>query len=283
MYYCGMKPQKRLFFSMDVDNVEGSNAAIKPLIDFSKKENLKTSFFITGRFAEMYPDETKLMHEAGFEIGIHGWDHGIDGSENFRTNLYKDQKIRIRKALDAIESVTGSRPVINRCPDLWVSETTIKVLIEEGVVLDSSVPSKRLVGRIRSLKYFFAPSYPYTPSVSHIGKKGMQNKILEVPPSAFLLPINLSALRFFGLRIMKIVVRIYAIFNNNIVFYGHPAEYLLPDQIDFGDEDVAKRHIQNIGPEVYEQTKDLINYIKSLGFVSSPISDLINENNINYN
>ena len=62
-----MKNTKRLFFSMDVDNVEGSQLAIQPLIDFSKKESLDTSFFITGRFAEMYPIETKLIFTEGYD------------------------------------------------------------------------------------------------------------------------------------------------------------------------------------------------------------------------
>jgi hypothetical protein len=274
-----MKKTKRLFFSMDVDNVEGSQLAIQPLIDFSKKESLDTSFFITGRFAEMYPIETKLIFTEGYDIGIHGWDHGIDGTENFRTNSYKEQKHRIRAAIDAIKNVTGVRPLINRCPDLWVSETTIKVLTEEGILLDSSVPAKRLVGRIRSLKYLLAPSEPYFPSFDDIGTRGDQSSILELPPSAFLLPINLSALRYFGLNVMKLIVRLYSLISDNIVFYGHPAEYLRADQIDFGDENVASRHINNIGPHIYSLTKELVDYTKSLGFESQTISALIDERN----
>ena len=275
-----MTNAKNLFFSMDVDNVEGSQLAIKPLVDFSEKEELDTAFFITGRFAEMYPEETKLMFSKGYDIGIHGWDHGLDGTENFRTNSYDEQKRRIVDAISAIKKVTGVRPLMNRCPDLWVSETTIRVLIEEGILLDSSVPAKRLVGRIRSLKYMFAPSEAYFPSLKNISKRSNHKAILEVPPSAFLLPINLSALRFFGLKIMKVVVRLSSLISDNIVFYGHPAEYLRADQIDFGDENVAKRHLTNIGPHVFAITKELIDYTKRLGFVSRPISQLIDENNV---
>lgn len=278
-----MKKKKRLFFSMDVDNVEGSQLAIQPLIDFSKKESLHTSFFITGRFAEMYPNDTKLMFSAGYDIGIHGWDHGIDGTENFRTNSYEEQKSRIRAVIEAVKNVTGVRPLINRCPDLWVSETTIKVLKEEGILLDSSVPAKRLVGRIRSLKYLFAPSEPYFPSFDDIGTRGDQNIILELPPSAFLIPINLSALRYFGLNVMKLVVRLYSLFSDDIVFYGHPAEFLRADQIDFHDDNVASRHINNIGPHIFALTKELVDYTKSLGFESQSISTLIEEHNITPN
>lgn len=275
-----MKKTKKLFFSMDVDNVEGSNLAIKPLLEFSKKEKLHTSFFITGRFAEMYPQETNLIFTEGYDIGIHGWDHGLDGTENFRTNDYEDQKKRIRAAIMVIKNITGVRPLINRCPDLWVSEITLKVLREEGILIDSSVPAKRMVGRVRTLKYFLAPSKPYYPSLENIGVKGTQTNLLEVAPSAFVIPINLSALRFFGLTTMKIVVRLSALISDNLVFYGHPAEYLCADQIDFKDENVASRHLKNIGPHVYQLTKDLMDYAKSLGFESMAMSDLIKEYNL---
>lgn len=265
---------------MDVDNVKGSQLAIKPLIEFSKKEGLDTSFFITGRFAEMYPIETKLIASEGYDIGIHGWDHGYDGTENFRTNSYGQQKRRVRDAISSIENVTGVRPLINRCPDLWVSETTLKVLVEEGILLDSSVPAKRLVGRVRSLKYLLAPSDPYFPSFENISNRADQNVILEVPPSAFLLPINLSALRFFGLRIMKSLIWLFSLMSKNIVFYGHPAEYLRPDQIDFGNDDVVSRHLENIGPHIYNLTKELVDYVKGLGFESRPITALIEESRV---
>ena len=74
-----LKEKRSLFFSMDVDNVQGSEKAITPLIEFSEAEGLHTAFFITGRFAEMYPDETRLIHDRGYDVGIHGWDHGLMG------------------------------------------------------------------------------------------------------------------------------------------------------------------------------------------------------------
>ena len=76
---------------------------------------------------------------------------------------------------------------------------------------------------------------------------------------------------------MKILVRLSAAISDNIIFYGHPAEYLLSDQIDFQEDNVARRHLENIGPHVYELTKDLIDFTKNLGFESSALSCLISE------
>ncbi len=262
---------------MDVDNVKGSEVAIDKLIRFSMDEKLPTSFFITGQFAKLYPKETLAIYEAGYDIGIHGWDHGIDGTEDFRTNSYEEQKSRIVNAIEAISDVTGNKPLMNRCPDLWVSETTIRVLIEQGIKLDSSVPSKRLLGRVRTLKYLFSPSTPYYPALDNLAKISKQRDILEIPPSALVFPINLSALRFFGLNVMKTVVNVYSKLYDDIVFYGHPAEYLEPHEIDFETDKPVKRHVENIGPHVFDITKKFIDYIKTLGYNPSRLSDLINK------
>lgn len=262
---------------MDVDYVPGSQIAIEPLIRFSIKNETHTTFFITGRFAEEYPCETRLIHDSGFDLGLHGWDHGYAGSgENFRTDSYEEQKLRISKTIKAIEASTGSRPLMNRNPDLWVSETTVKILKEERILIDSSVPAKRLVGRIRNLKYLFSPSTPYFPSEKNLSKSKDIGSVLEVPPSAFVLPINLSALRFFGLKVMKVITRFYSRFFDTIVFYGHPAEYLSPDQFDCTQESV-KRHVENIGPHVYDLTEQFLSFTKELGYESRRLGELIDE------
>jgi len=275
--------KKSLFFSLDVDNVIGSNSAIESCIKFSKEENLHTSFFITGEFAMTYPIETKLIFSEGYDIGIHGWDHGHQSNENFSTNTYKEQRERVQKTMEAISNITGVSPIINRCPNLRISETTLRVLKEEGILLDSSVPSKRFVVSVKIFKFLFSPSHPYFPSFKNMSKQGNQTDLIEVPPSALLLPINLSALRYFGLNTMKAVVKIYSIFNDNIIFYGHPAEFLMPNEIDFMDENVERRHVENIGPHVFDLTREFIKYVKSLGYESRAITDLIHENSINHN
>ena len=76
---------------------------------------------------------------------------------------------------------------------------------------------------------------------------------------------------------MKDPSALISLVSNNIVFYGHPAEYLNPDDIDFGAEPVAKRHLENIGPHVYALTKELTDYTKELGFESKSLSSLLRD------
>lgn len=267
------KQDKAFYFSIDVDYVRGSESGVLDLINFSKTHNLHTSFFITGKFAEQYPNVTGEIYANSYDIGIHGWDHGTNNSgENFRTNSYDEQRWRIEKTMLTIEGITGKVPTMNRCPNLWINENTLRILEELGFKIDSSVPSRRLAGRIRSLKYFFAPLSPYRPSSNNLGKKG-SSKIIEVPPAAYYIPINLSALRKFGLKTLKPFIRALSRKSSTLLFYGHPAEYVEFSKLQF-DFPVVKRHAENIGPEVFDLTSELIEYIRALGYTSQKLSHL---------
>jgi hypothetical protein len=258
--------EKKIFFSMDVDYVPGTEKAIPTLIDFSNDHKLETTFFITGKFAVNYPNEVKQIHTNQFDIGVHGWDHGLSCSpENFRKDNYEVQYRNIKSSLDAIYEVCGFIPFLNRNPDLWTNQHTFKVLHDLNFKIDSSIPSKRLIGRIRNLKYIFSPSYPFTLE---------KYSILEVPPSALFFPINLSALRYFGLSFMKKITLLYSIFNSNIIFYGHPGEYLNANEF-YSSQEKVKRHVSNIGPHVYKLTLDYISFVRKIGYRSMKMSDLI--------
>lgn len=259
---------------MDVDYLRGSEKALPELCEFSKANGLQTSFFVTGLFAQEYPGEIRSIADNGYEVGIHGWDHGANNSgEDFGRDPYGEQLKRIQKATEAVQVATGHRPILNRSPNLWVCESTLRALEHEGYKLDSSVPARRLLGRIRSLKYLSAPLNPYHPSANDLGRRGTSS-ILEVPPTAFFMPINLSSLRMFGLRNLKPIIRLARRVSDVLVFYGHPAEYLDLKELSF-DGPVAQRHAKGIGRQNYELTRNFIDYIYSLGYEPGRLSDLI--------
>lgn len=265
---------KKFYISMDVDYVPGTQIAVDPVVRYCEKKALHCSFFVTGKFAEEYPEETSQIVSQGHDIGTHGWDHGYQESgENLRVDTKEEQLRRLRMARDAIHAATGVVPILNRNPNLWVSEATFEALRELGFRLDSSVPAGRLIGRIRSMKYLMAPLRAYRPSERSLARKG-ESSILEAPPSAFGIPINLSALRTFGLARLKWIVRAYAPFSEYLLFYGHPAEYLRPDQVDFGPNPV-KRHATNIGPHIFDLTTEFLDFAFTLGYEPGTLSDLV--------
>lgn len=181
-------------FTVDADWIPGSEPGLESLLHFADRYRLKMTVFVTGRFAQ---ENMSLMREVlaeGHELGVHGWEHGLCWQENFRFAGYEEQKDRLVRATEVIGDILGESPKSFRAPFLWISETTFRVLNELGYQVDSSVPARRydaLWGMVDWWRYYFAPLEPYYPDPSHAGKKGI-NSIIEVPPSAFLLPLVMS-------------------------------------------------------------------------------------------
>ena len=197
-------------FTIDVDWVPGSEAGLEGLLDFCDRRRLKATIFVAGRFAETYADLIRDCRRRGHELGTHGWEHGgLEKDEDFRSAGYDQQREWIRLATEAVEKASGVRPAVFRAPSLWVGETTLRALEDEGYRYDSSVPARRFdcgFGRVHYLKYFRAPSEPYRPSSDRLSLPGYSS-IIEMAPSAFLLPINMATLRVLGLPVMKWMVR----------------------------------------------------------------------------
>ena len=45
------------------------------LLDLFERAGLKTSWFIPGHSIETFPEQTKMVVDAGHEIGVHGYTH----------------------------------------------------------------------------------------------------------------------------------------------------------------------------------------------------------------
>lgn len=220
---------QRLYFTIDCDWVPGSHKGLEALIDCCDRYHMTATVFFTGRFAQAYPELVRACHERGHQLGTHGWEHGgLEVDEDFRTAGYEQQREWIRRSTDAVQQAAGVRPVIFRAPNLWISETTLRVLEAEGYLYDSSVPARRNdlgFGRVHYLKYFWAPTVPYRPSQMDLSKPG-GSAITEVPPSACLLPINLATLRVLGLSIVGKMIAWISRGSRQVVFYCHPSEFV---------------------------------------------------------
>ncbi len=182
--------RKRLYFTIDCDWVPGSQKGLEALLDCCDRYHMTGTVFFTGRFAQAYPDLVRSCHERGHQLGTHGWAHGgLEEDEDFRTAGYEQQRDWIRRATEAVEQAAGVRPVIFRAPNLWISETTLRVLEEEGYLYDSSVPARRFdlgFGRVHYLKYFWAPTAPYRPCGTDLGRRGrVSSRRCRRPPVSF--------------------------------------------------------------------------------------------------
>lgn len=238
-------------FTIDVDWIPGSEVGLEALLDFCDRWKLKATIFVAGRFAERNPDLIADCRRRGHELGTHGWEHGgLEKDEDFRSAGYDQQRAWIRLATEAVEKASGVRPVVFRAPSLWISETTLRALEEEGYRYDSSVPARRFdcgFGRVHYLKYFRAPSEPYRLSSSHLRLQG-HSSVIEIAPSAFLFPINLATLRVLGLTVMKWMVRRISRRTSRLVFYCHPHEFVHAYRQSF-PRNMSKWNMQGMTPK----------------------------------
>src|SRR5438445_748158 len=86
------------------------------LLKLFDKYGLKTTWFIPGHSIETFPEETKLIVDAGHEIGMHGYSH-----ENPISMTPEQEEAVLIKCIGLIESVCGRRPTGYVAPssEIW--------------------------------------------------------------------------------------------------------------------------------------------------------------------
>jgi peptidoglycan/xylan/chitin deacetylase (PgdA/CDA1 family) len=270
----------KFHFTIDVDWIPGSDVGLASLLALCDRHQLRATLFVAGKFAEAYPGILRRALQDGHEIGSHGWKHGLDDKENFRTCPYEAQRQWIQWSTSAIEDACGLRPVMFRAPNLWITEATLQLLLENGFKLDSSIPARRFdfgYGQCNYTRYFAAPQEPYYPSERHFGRRG-NVPLLEVAPSAYrCIPINMSALRMFGFRTVAWATRRLSKKTQDLVFYSHPAEFVAIEEQEVPDSD-PRRYRRGIGPQNLPLVERYVKYVLDLGYRPSLFSEDLREN-----
>ncbi|WP_409294336.1 polysaccharide deacetylase family protein [Peribacillus sp. SCS-26] len=86
-------------------NVAWGNEYLQDMLEVLKKNDVKATFFLEGRWAKKYPDLAKMIWEGGHEIGNHSYSHpDMARITNGRANE------EIRKTNEIIKAVTGVTP-----------------------------------------------------------------------------------------------------------------------------------------------------------------------------
>ncbi len=247
-----MRRRERYFlFTIDADWVPGSAPGLEALLQMCEAARVRATVFTTGRFALEYPGLIRDAHAAGHEIGVHGWEHPMPAYlvENYRLTSIPQRREWLVRATDAVGGITNQMPASFRAPFLWIDAGTFRLLEELGYAIDSSIPSRRFdafFGVVNYRSFFWASLEPYHPDRTDPAGRG-RSPILEVPPSAFLLPLNMSTLRFAGLAATRALVRLLASRSAILNFYCHPWEFVDPAEVRFAPGTPA-RHTQAIGP-----------------------------------
>ena len=110
-------------------------AGLPRLLRLLDKHSVPASFFVTGVTATFFPETIQQIMASGrHEIGVHGWIH------ERTTDVPADQERRLlKKAIDALQGVTGKKPVGYRSPSWEFSTATVGLLREFGFLYDSGM------------------------------------------------------------------------------------------------------------------------------------------------
>lgn len=112
----------------------GARVAVPRILSVLEANAVPATFFVPAVSALLYPDEQREIVGRGHEIGLHGWIH----ERNSELPREVERSLMLRSA-DALEQVTGQRPLGIRTPSWDLSENTLGLCAEMGLVYDSSL------------------------------------------------------------------------------------------------------------------------------------------------
>ena len=104
------------------------------LLDLFAKYDMKTTWFIPGHSIETFPEQMKMVVDAGHEVGTHGYSH-----ENPVAMTPQQERDVLDKCIGLVEDLTGKTPVGNVAPWWEPSSTTNELLLEYGYKYDHSL------------------------------------------------------------------------------------------------------------------------------------------------
>ena len=115
--YCGTTKENCVALAINVDWGED---VLPDMLDTLAEEDAQATFFITGRFAEQFPEIVAQIAEAGHEVGNHGYAHPHPDQLTVEQN-----KEDITKAEQVLEPLIGVKPMLYAPPYGEQGETVL--------------------------------------------------------------------------------------------------------------------------------------------------------------
>jgi peptidoglycan-N-acetylglucosamine deacetylase len=112
----------------------GNRVGVPRILKLLHRYGIKASFYVPAVAALTYPDEQRRVMAEGHEIGVHGWIHELNS-----VLPYEAERDLMLRAADALERITGVRPVGLRTPSWDFSPYTLRIEKEMGLLYDSSL------------------------------------------------------------------------------------------------------------------------------------------------
>lgn len=125
--YKGTRDEKIVVFAC---NIDWGNEHIPNMLQILRDNDIKISFFPTGRWAKENPDLIKSIDEDNHEIGNHGYNH-VD----YDKLSYDKNKEEILKAHNTLLDITGKIPKYFAPPSGAFNDETVKAAKDLGYKL----------------------------------------------------------------------------------------------------------------------------------------------------
>ena len=143
---------------------------IETILSILEKYNSWVTFFITGQYAEDYPDIVKKIHKKGHEIACHGYSH--EYIYNQSQKVFREETIHSKAILSDLinREINGYRAAFWSITkdSLWA----LDIISNAGFVYDSSIyPTKN-----KRYGLYSALDKPYMITFPD------RNNLLEIPP-----------------------------------------------------------------------------------------------------
>lgn len=106
-------------------DISWGNTTPMPVIDILKKEDVRSTFFLSGPWVKQYPEIPKRIKKDGHEIASHGYRH-----VNLSSLSKNEIKEEIMKAHKNIKEVTGAEAKLIRTPNGDYSDHVIEAAHE---------------------------------------------------------------------------------------------------------------------------------------------------------
>lgn len=100
---------------------------IASILDTLETYECTAAFFVTGDWAEKYPESLKAIHDAGHIIGNHSYNHA-DYAKMSAEEIAAD----IRKADECISNICGEGTLYARAPSGSYNDTVVKTIENDG-------------------------------------------------------------------------------------------------------------------------------------------------------
>ncbi|MEO8327864.1 MAG: DUF3473 domain-containing protein, partial [Nitrospirota bacterium] len=107
------------------------------LLDLFSEMQVRATFFVLGKVAEVYPTLARRISEAGHEVGTHGYSH--ESVEEMPIAKFRNE---LHRSVEMLRQQTGQPVLGHRAADFSISGNSLQLLeylSEEGLIYDSSI------------------------------------------------------------------------------------------------------------------------------------------------